>query len=388
MKKFRMASDAVESVIDWIPCEPGKKKRLYMAQGDDNTFTLMRTGAEGFDGLGRSPLFDAIYMCFADFRRLTPDEKRVYIAKERLRIAESLSPSIAVRILLSCPWGYSRLELGIRDAYYRLYHRFDNDPEHGSIPEKEQDGSDFLDQILDELLTNTSPALGRVWLQILSPSYFEKDVVETLRVARLNESESNDKSPASLQMEFSRLVKETIRRRFEKWIQKGKFSLGSDQQVRLDQVIQNFTELFFQSACEWVAFYYKNLLAGHLEEDNPIDHDPIEFLTFFCVFLPFDCILVDASSQRPIFDSMALRVDQEDGQHMEPSIDHNVVTLLVFPPPAPSTTRYVFESLGIVSPSNDPDGPSKLSRILPPDHPFVVHLRNSVSTQVEPSDKE
>lgn len=381
-----MASDT-ESVVEWIPCEPGKKKRLYIAQGDEeDAFTLMRTGAQGFDGLGRSPLFDAIYMCFADFRRLTPDEKRVYIVKERTRIAESLSPSVALRILLGSPWGYSRLELGIRDAYYRLYHRFDHDPEHGSIPEKEQDVPDFLDQILDELLTNTSPALGRVWLQILSPSYFEKDVVETLRVGRLNGSAPRDASRASsVQAEFSKLVRETVHHRFEKWIQKGKFSLGSAQQERLDQVIQNFTDLFFQSACEWVAFYYKNLLAGHLEEDNPIGRDPIEFLTFFAAFLPFDCILVDASSHRPVFDSMVIRLDLQ-GQDGQSSIDHNVVPLLVFPPPAPSADRYVFESLGIVSPSTDPDAPSKLSRILPPDHPFIVHLRHGRSVPVESSD--
>lgn len=367
-----------ENVVEVIQCEPGKKKRMYMQSRGENqsTFPLMRTGAEALNSMKGMRFFDSLYMCFADFRRLTADEKYAYIMKERQRVCQSMHSSNFFTILLRQEWGYVRLEQGIRDVYYRLYQRFENDKKGTTTPD-DNGNIEPLDQIINDLLETCTSDLAYVWLQTMSPKRFEVDILENVRqkvssfVYEPDNPENGFMDLSLVQNAFNGFVRDTLDQRFQKWTNKGKFVMDTSEKEKLYQVMHNFSELFFQCACEWIIFYYKSLVSGDLDDTDPVGTEPEEFIPLFCAYLPFDCIIVDARTQSPWFDSnrthyVASAVD---------ATDYNVVVILHFPP-ADSEECHAFESIGIVCPSASPEGGSKLTRIFPSDDPFILYLRD------------
>jgi hypothetical protein len=101
-----------------------------------------------------------------------------------------------------------------------------------------------------------------------------------------------------------------------------------------------------------------------------LNDDPVQFMSLYCPHLPFDCIVLDACTQKPVFDSVLIRSGDNDAP-----ADQNVIVILHFSPEKQDLDRHYFESIGMVS-ANTSDGTSKLSRIFPSDDPFILFMRD------------
>ena len=344
-----------------ILCGPLEKRRFYLdlAYEDENEeepcrYAMMRTGMEERESATAS-LMESLYTCFTDFRKLSREEKALYIAKERDRCARQVQYSMVcdtenVELL-------DKVTLAMRDVYASLHRRLE-------VSEEVDPQNKELDVLLADLLTSTPLAAARIWLQGIPLSTMETKVI----LPWMTDSESKSGEA------FVKLVMQEIRPRIERWIKKHNLPLSEqDQQTLLDHLTR-FSEMFYQCSCQWVVKYLRALVRGDMEEMDHAAENPIFFMNMITAYVPFDVIVLDSATLDVFYDSHDHMVGDAPRD--------NTVCLLYF------KKDKRFESVGIVCPPLDKDQPSRLTRLIPVQHQMVLDLRNSVDKDDNDDEKD
>lgn len=360
-----------------VRCEPNEKKKLAFQD-----FQLMRTGTTR-ESVTQS-FFESVYMCFNDFRKLDPDERKVFITKERDRLAQIMMTYTCMACLLMTAWGVSKFEQGVRDVYYRLYVRYmtTNESDTNTSDTRKYHDLKALDVLLDDMNEVVNPDAIEIWMHILTPSVFESQVMKTLLsdTSRVyddyasfqhtpDDQEDHDENDrhgvcSFFQKYFVSTLHTAMDTRLEKWTQKGLVDLTEDQHSQLMDILDQISAIVFDCVCEWIIMFYRSVVRGDLDEVDPFQHDTLEILTVLCPSISFDIMVMDMKTLEPVFDS--LRVVQNSSETETPR-SHNVVLLGQF---THDDQQSGFESIGIITPD------SKLSRIFSADSECIQCLRD------------
>jgi len=327
-----------------------KKKTVLRSDDDGEVFTLMRTGTKS-DGTVAESVFDAIYMCFADYRKLDEDQRTHYTQKEMRRMADSIDEKVLLGVIVRDEVGRIRLQQAFRDVYYRLHVHVSNIV---SEDEEEDDRKpDELDRSFKDAFEEVPPKVAHIWSQVVSPSKFEKEILgrwmDIFAVGSPFESVLTDKLDAIMTS------------RIHKWIKKGQLMLSKDKEAHVRTLLTQFTKKFVSIGVSWLFVFYKNLLSGRVADMDPFEPYPGHMLSVIESLLPFDIIVlscVEDNQVRVVFDTMQVRSDGDASR--------NVVLLMAHEEPIHA------ESIGIVQGGG---GKTKLTRLIAPDDPFVLSAR-------------
>lgn len=327
-----------------------RKKFVLRSDDDGEAFTLMRTGTRS-DGTVADSVFDAIYMCFADYRRLDGEERARYTQKEMRRMSDSMDERILLGVVVRDEVGRVRLQQAFRDVYYRLHVHVsnivsDDDDEDDRKP-------DDLDRSFREAFEEIPPKVAHIWSQVVSPSKFEKDILGRW-MDIFNERDS-------FEPVLSGRLDGIVAARIHRWVKKGQLMLSKDKEAHVRTLLTQFTKKFVSIGISWLYIFYKNLLAGRIEDMDPFEPYPGHMLSVIESLLPFDIIVlshVEDNQVKVVFDTLQVRGGDDASR--------NVVILMAHEEPIHA------ESIGVVQGGG---GKTKLTRLIAPDDPFVLSAR-------------
>ena len=345
-----------------VMCGPMEKRRFFLDLAYENEnedepcrYAMMRTGMEE-QGSTTSSLMESLYTCFADFRKLSAEEKTVYIAKERDRCARQIQYAMVCDTedadLLD------KIGLAMRDVYASLTRKLQTDTDADADAETSKE----LDVLLSDLMISTPLEAARIWIQTVSyPSFETQVLLPWLANPGIKSGET-----------FVEGAMKEIHPRLERWIHKHNISLSdTDLKVLLDHM-SRFSEMFYQCTCQWVVKYLRAVVRGDTDGTDHAAEAPVFFLNMVTAYMPFDVIVLDSDTLDVFYDSYKQMVGTAPRE--------NTVCLIYF------KKEKRFESVGIVCPPLEKDQPSRLTRLIPVEHQMVIDLRNS--TQDDPKDDE